>query len=97
MEVLRLLGLLGYLAFLVIVVVGVVVLAGGQVHLVLMLSLVTPLDNIGLLALDLVELEHVAEVLATTGHNMVGRQLEIELVGLVSGLLAGECIELIGW
>ena len=77
--------------------VGVVVLAGGQVHLVLVLALVAPLDDVGLLALYLVELEHVAEVLATAGHHMVGRQLEVELVGLVGGLPGSERVELIGW
>jgi len=86
---------LNHLTLFIILRVWVVVLARSKIHLVLVLSLVAPLDYIRLLSLNLMELENIAEILPTTSDNMVSSQFEIKLIGFDVWLLVNEIAWLI--
>ena len=71
-----------HLAFTIVLAIGVVILARGKIHLVLVLTLIGPLNHIVLFALNLMELEDIADVLATASNNLIRSKLQIKLIGL---------------
>ena len=71
-----------HLAFTIVLAIGVVILARGKIHLVLVLTLIGPLNHIVLFALNLMELEDITDVLATASNNLIRSKLQIKLIGL---------------